>query len=70
MGTPDLTTAAWFKSSYSANNGVCVEAAFVPGHVAARDSKNPGGPALTFPRSGWRSFLTAAKSGSFDLNGQ
>jgi hypothetical protein len=29
MSTPDLSTARWFKSSRSTNNGTCVEAAFL-----------------------------------------
>lgn len=29
VSTPDLSTARWFKSSYSTNNGNCVEAAFL-----------------------------------------
>lgn len=35
------------KSSYSSGNGECVEVARnVPGTVAVRDSKQPGGPVL------------------------
>ena len=39
----------WVKSSYSFANGNCVEVAALPGAVAVRDSKDPGGPVLTFP---------------------
>ncbi|MFF8229319.1 DUF397 domain-containing protein [Streptomyces caelestis] len=58
--TPDLTTAAWRKSSYSdggASN--CLEVADNhPGTVPVRDSKQPDGPILVFGASPWASFLT------------
>lgn len=65
---PDLTGAAWFKSSFSeGNGGACVEAAFVPGGVGVRDSKQHGhGPVLLFPRDEWAAFLAAARAGEFD----
>ncbi|MEU2091923.1 DUF397 domain-containing protein, partial [Nocardia beijingensis] len=47
--TADLSGARWFKSSYSASNGQCVEIAHLNnGTVGMRDSKNPIGPTLTF----------------------
>jgi len=48
----------WVKSGHSTNNGACVEVAFVPGSVLARDSKNPAGGRLSFPPAAWRA-LTA-----------
>jgi Domain of unknown function (DUF397) len=65
---PDLTGAAWFKSSFSeGNSGACVEAAFVPGGVGVRDSKQHGrGPVLLFTREEWSAFLAAARAGEFD----
>ena len=43
----------WFKSSHSNNGGNCVEVAAnlvtSRGTVPVRDSKDPQGPALTFP---------------------
>lgn len=56
-----LTQARWFKSSRSLDNGTCVEVAFVPGRVAARDSKDPAGPALVCSPAAWTSFLGAVK---------
>lgn len=54
----DLDRAVWRKSSRSqGENTACVEVAFAPEVVAVRDSKNPTGPAITFPACAWRAFL-------------
>ena len=62
----------WRKSTYSGENGGCVEIATLPGNraesdgvqvttrtraVALRDSKNPAGPILMFTPEDWRAFL-------------
>ena len=47
----------WIKSSYSTNNGACVEVAFSANRVAARDSKNPQGAELSFPSNAWRALV-------------
>jgi hypothetical protein len=47
----------WFKSSHSAENPACVEVRFVPDTTDVRDSKNPTGPVLSFPRGAWTQFL-------------
>ncbi|MEU4895988.1 DUF397 domain-containing protein [Streptomyces sp. NPDC044780] len=61
---PDLSTAAWRKSSYSnGDGGECVEVADnLPGLVPVRDSKNPDGPALIFPAGSWAAFLASLKA--------
>jgi hypothetical protein len=51
----------WFKSSYSANNGSCVEVAMTPDAVMARDSKNPEAGQLSFPSASWVSFLRTTR---------
>jgi hypothetical protein len=62
----DLTSADWHKSSYSSNNGNCVEVArSLPSVVAVRDSKNPDGPALVFTAAAWRAFVSGAQAGEF-----
>jgi hypothetical protein len=61
--TPDLSTAAWRKSSYSnQDGGVCVEVADnFPGVVPVRDSKDPAGPVLVFPAGSWAAFVAGMK---------
>ncbi|MER7584376.1 DUF397 domain-containing protein [Kitasatospora sp. NPDC097691] len=64
MTTPKTSTRGWYKSSYSGNQGNCVEvsdgfASIVP----VRDSKDTSGPALVFPAAAWTAFITAVKTG-------
>jgi len=53
----------WKKSSYSGDQGNCVEVAPVREGAAVRDSKNPTGSVLRFPADSWRAFVSAVKSG-------
>lgn len=63
----DPARAQWFKSSYSGPDRDCVEVACLDKRsVGVRDSKNPTGPVLIFPRSEWQKFLAAARRGGFD----
>lgn len=58
----DLSRAEWRKSSYSSQDGNCVEVAVnPPAFVAARDSKDPAGPALLIPRDTWRRFIQSLR---------
>ncbi|MFE2569751.1 DUF397 domain-containing protein [Streptomyces mirabilis] len=54
----------WRKSSYSNDSGGdCVEIApcpHGPRSIHIRDSKNPGGPALTVSGEAWSAFLSTA----------
>jgi hypothetical protein len=55
-----VTEAAWFKSSYSSENGTaCVEVAHLSsaGKVGIRDSKNPAHPALGVSTSAFAVFI-------------
>ena len=63
MNAIDLSRATWHKSSYSSQNGDCVEAADnLPGTVVVRDSKDPQGPVLAFSDHDWRAFVRRIKS--------
>lgn len=53
----DLTQVTWRKSSRSTDQANCVEIAHTPAGVAVRDSKNPTGPVLLFPKVDWTSLL-------------
>ncbi|MFB8777133.1 DUF397 domain-containing protein [Streptomyces broussonetiae] len=56
----------WVKSSYSGNNGNCVEVAALPGGGRAlRDSKNPDGSALVFSSGEWGAFVAGVMAGEF-----
>ncbi|MFJ4723060.1 MULTISPECIES: DUF397 domain-containing protein [Streptomyces] len=61
---PDLTAAAWRKSSYSDGGGTnCLEVADDhPGIVPVRDSKSPDGPILVFGASTWTEFVRGVKA--------
>ena len=64
MDGSDIRRAEWSKSSHSSANGQCIQVARnLPGVVAVRDSKNPGGPKLMFSPADWRTFLSGVKSG-------
>lgn len=66
MTHPDLSRAAWRKSSYSGGNGNCVEVARnLPAVVAVRDSKNPLGPRLVLACEEWREFTARVRAGRF-----
>lgn len=65
----------WITSSYSASNGNCVQAQLGQCDdkgceqctVKVRDSKDLGGPTLTFTPSEWKTFTDGVKGGMFDL---
>jgi Domain of unknown function (DUF397) len=63
-----LVKSQWRKSTYSSGNGAdnCVEVAHsLPATVPVRDSKDPGGPVLAFPRTAWVAFIAGLKAGDF-----
>jgi hypothetical protein len=64
MNQTDLSRAMWRKSSYSSQDGNCVEVARnLPGVVSVRDSKNPDGPKLLVSPADWRAFVRGLKIG-------
>jgi hypothetical protein len=60
----DLSRAVWYKSSFSSQNGACVEVATsLPGTVAVRDSKDPDGAKLLVSSAEWRALVSSLKAG-------
>ncbi len=63
MTETDLSRAEWHKSSYSSQDGNCVEVARnLPGLVAIRDSKQPDGPNLLVSPETWRVFIRGVRA--------
>ncbi|HEY5990889.1 MAG TPA: DUF397 domain-containing protein [Streptosporangiaceae bacterium] len=68
MARYGLSRTAWRRSSYSGQDGNCLEVARdLPGVVAVRDSKDRAGPALTFTVGQWLTFTAWIKA---DQSGQ
>jgi hypothetical protein len=58
---------AWRKSSFSADQGACVELAPLPdGRVAVRNSNHPGAGTIYFTRREVDAWLRGARAGEFD----
>jgi hypothetical protein len=61
MSTAESVPRAWFKSSYSGNEGgECLEAAITPGTIHIRDSKAPTRAQLAFGPAEWSAFVRHA----------
>jgi len=61
----------WKKSSWSAQNGHCVEVAQLSASsIGVRDSKDntPSQPVLVFLNEDWAGFLLGIKAREFDLS--
>ncbi|WP_405728291.1 DUF397 domain-containing protein [Streptomyces sp. NBC_01537] len=57
---------SWWKSSYSGNNGACLEVALPDEHsIAVRDSKDLAVPSLSFPSQAWSAFVAEVNRGAF-----
>ncbi|MFY1675364.1 DUF397 domain-containing protein [Plantactinospora sp. WMMB334] len=63
MGRPNLV---WRKSSRSGSNSNCVEVAELPSVGAVRDSKDPDGSVLLFPRDNWATFIAGTRRDASD----
>ncbi len=50
----------WTKSSYSGQQGNCVETRRALSEVLIRDSKDPQGPVLAIPEAAWAKFVEFA----------
>ncbi|MGW6902926.1 DUF397 domain-containing protein [Streptomyces sp. NPDC054940] len=49
----------WFKSSYSGDQGECLEIALTPTTIHIRDSKTPTTPAVQIAPTTWTTFLNS-----------
>lgn len=58
------TDLYWFKSSYSGDQGACVEVATSPHTIHVRDSKDLTVPSLTLSPAAWSAFLGRVSSSS------
>jgi hypothetical protein len=57
----------WYKSAAS-GTGNCVEVAAIPERVLVRDTKDRGGPVLSFTVAEWSAFLAGVAEGAFSLD--
>ena len=67
MTNPDSSSAHWRISSFSGNNGTCVEVAVLSdGHIAVRSSTRPHEGTILFTRAEMNAWLNSVKAGEFD----
>lgn len=59
---PSSLASEWFKSSYSQQNGECVEVRLRTTGIDVRDSKNPCGTVVAVGAAAWVIFLRGANS--------
>jgi hypothetical protein len=52
----DHSRPAWRTSTYSGQNGNCLQVTALSPAVKVRDSKDPDGHHLVFPLAAWRAF--------------
>lgn len=65
--TADQPTVQWRTSSFSGDNGNCVQlAAFPDGTVGVRDSKAPEAGTLAFSRAEIAALVHGIRAGEFD----
>jgi len=65
--TSEPSVIHWRISSFSGNNGTCVEVAALPdGHIAVRNSTHPDGTMTLFTRAEMNHWINGIKAGEFD----
>ncbi len=63
----NLDTAPWRKSSFSGDQGSCVEAApLADGRIAVRNSNHPQAGVVFFTRAEMDAWIKGVKAGEFD----
>lgn len=67
MATPNLSVTNWRISSFSGNNGTCVQLAVLSdGRIAVRNSTHPDDGTVLFTRAEMSAWLHGVKAGEFD----
>jgi Domain of unknown function (DUF397) len=67
VAAPDLTTAQWRTSSFSGNNGTCVQIATLPnGRIAVRNSNHPEDGIILSTHTEINAWITRIKTGELD----
>ncbi|MGK5682950.1 DUF397 domain-containing protein [Actinoplanes sp. URMC 104] len=67
MNQPDFSAARWHKTNRSLQTN-CVEVTLAGDVIGVRNSRDPGGPVLTFTVSEWRAFLGGVRDNEFELD--
>ncbi|PZS22557.1 MAG: DUF397 domain-containing protein [Pseudonocardiales bacterium] len=67
MTAPEISTIHWRTSSFSGNNGTCVEVAALPdGHIAMRNSTHRDDGTILFTHAELNAWISGVKDGEFD----
>ena len=67
MAASDSPLTLWRTSSFSGNNGTCVEVAALPdGSIAVRNSNQPDQGVVLFTRAEMKAWIHGVKAGEFD----
>jgi hypothetical protein len=67
VSTPSLATVRWRTSTFSGNNGTCVQIAALPdGAIAVRNSNRPDEGLVLCTRAQMNAWINRAKAGEFD----
>ena len=67
MAAADSSPTLWRTSSFSGNNGTCVEvAALRDGRIAVRNSNQPEQGIVLFTRAEMEAWIHGVKAGEFD----
>jgi predicted secreted Zn-dependent protease len=62
---PTVDELNWLVAQ-KCNGGSCVRVATRGEDIVIGDTKNPGGPVLTYSRSEWTAFVDGIREGDFD----
>ena len=55
-----------WRVARNCNGGACIQVASRGEQIVIGDTKNPGGPVLTYTRSEWTAFVDGIRDGDFD----